>query len=339
MSVTDFMETGGNKLKIHILKKVNEENYIGGDETKILHIKAGNKLGELTPGVSYMIIKPEKQDNETLALNPKFKAVKITKLHLSDKDAMVEEIFERIKENVNIVGDVKGETFDTITAKPANAKLKKMTAKCLSTSRIIESTYGEYRIAKVRDLDNNKGDINLNKHNKNKMQVGKTYHIENFKVSSYKADSSDFRRLATLPTTLIREISKNEEKKYSHIRLGDEEGSGECIGIGKTFGYFGCNNCWKKVEIETTFCGACSASTDTRTMEFSTELYVEIDDEVLTLQGFRRHFPQLKVETIETEDIEEILENEFIGKKINIEFNEGNEEETKKLIRINKIGD
>ena len=88
MSVTDFMETGGNKLKIHILKKVNEENYIGGDETKILHIKAGNKLGELTPGASYMVIKPEKQGNETLALNPKFKAVKITKLHLSDKDAM-----------------------------------------------------------------------------------------------------------------------------------------------------------------------------------------------------------------------------------------------------------
>ena len=73
---------------------------------------------------------------------------------------------------------------------------------------------------------------------------------------------------------MIREISKNEEKKYSHIPLGNEEGSGECIGIGKTFGYFGCANCWKKVEIEANFFGACSASTDTRTMEFSTELYV-----------------------------------------------------------------
>ena len=213
-----------------------------------------------------------------------------------------------------------------------------MTVKCLSTSRIIESPYGEYRIAAIRDSNNNKGDINLSKHSKNKMEVGKLYHIENFKTSSYKSEGSEFRRLATLPTTLIKSLVSTEQKQWSHIRLGDEEGSGDCIGIGKTFGYFGCANCWKKVEVDATFCTKCSAETTNRTMEFSAELYIEIDNEILTFQGFRRHFPHLKVESIEADDIEQMMENEFVGKKIDMEFNEGDEDENKKLIKIKKIG-
>ena len=74
-------------------------------------------------------------------------------------------------------------------------------------------------------------------------------------------------------------------------------------------------------------------------MEFSSELYIEIDDKILTLQGFRRQFPQLKVESIEAEDIEELMEKEFVGKKIDMEFNEGDEDERKKLVKIKKIGD
>ena len=70
-------------------------------------------------------------------------------------------------------------------------------------------------------------------------------------------------------------------------------------------------------------------------MEFSTELYIEIDDKILTLQGFRRQFPQLKVESIETEDIEELMEKEFVGKKIDMEFNEGDENESKKESGLN----
>ena len=284
MSVAEFMETGGNKLKVHILQKINDENYIGGDETKILHIKVpNNKFGALASSQSYTVIKPEKQDNETLVLNPKFKPVKIAKLHLTDKTNIVEEILNRIKENVN-VGKTSGETFETIASKPANAKLSQMIVKCISKSRIITSPYGEYRIAKVRDSDNNKGDINLNKHTKNKMEVGKLYQIENFKVSNYKGDNSEFRRLATLPMTLIKEVGKDNEERYRHIRLGDEEGSGDCLGIGRTFGYFGCANCWKKVELENSFCTKCSAPTTDITMEFSTELYLEIEDEVHTFQ-------------------------------------------------------
>ena len=338
VSVMEFMESGGTKLKAHILKKINSENYIGGDESKIVHIKVGNKIGELCTGVSYLFIKPEKQDDETLVLNEKFKAVKVAKIHLSDKTISVNELFERLKESINIVGEACGDTFETIEAKPANAKVTKMTVKCLSISRIIESPYGEYRIAKLRDSNNNKGDINLNKHTKNKMEVGKLYHIENFKTSTYKAEGSEFRRLGTLPTTMIKALGSTEQKQWSHIRLGDEEASGDCIGIGKTFGYFGCANCWKKVEVDATFCTKCSAATETRTMEFSTELYIEIDDKILTLQGFRRQFPQLKVESIEAEDIEELMEKEFVGKKIDMEFNEGDEDESKKLVKIKKIG-
>ena len=92
--------------------------------------------------------------------------------------------------------------------------------------------------------------------------------------------------MATTPITTIKEIGVTEGKKYKHIRLGDEEGTGECIGIGKTYGYYGCSNCWKKVEEIAKMCGSCSAPTTTKTNEFSAELYFEIDHEILTLQGF-----------------------------------------------------
>ena len=54
---------------------------------------------------------------------------------------------------------------------------------------------------------------------------------------------------------------------------------------------------------------------------------------------FRRHFPNLKVESIKTEDNEEILENGLVGKKLDIEINEGYQDETKNLIKINKYGE
>ena len=74
-------------------------------------------------------------------------------------------------------------------------------------------------------------------------------------------------------------------------------------------------------------------------MEFSTEHYLEMEDEVRTFQAFRRHFPNLKVKSVKTEDIEEILENRLFGRKLDIEFHEGDQDEIKKLIKINKYGD
>ena len=338
LTVEKFLENGGMKLKIHILKKINDENYIGGDETKILHIKNGNLSNELTEGMSYMVIKPEKQDDDTLVLNPKFKPVKTAKLSLKSKSKLVDEIANKIKIKKDVVVEVEsGMTLEMIETKEANKKLSKMTAKCLNISKLIPSKYGEFRIVKLRDLDNKKGDINLYKHTKNKMEVGKVYHIENFKVSNYKSEGSEFRRLGTLPITLITEVSQSEENKYKHIRLGDDEGEAVCIGIGKTHGYFGCANCWKKVEEIATTCTHCYTSTATKTMEFSTELYFEMESEIITLQGFRRHFHPLKIDSIETDKIEESLEQELVGNTLDVEFNEGDEDNVKKLVKVNKI--
>ena len=308
MTVEKFLENGGMKLKIHILKKINEKNYIGGDESKILHIRNENLSNELTEGVSYMVIKPEKQGDGTLVLNPKFKPVKTAKLSLKNQSKLVDEIANKVKIQDVAVEVTSSVTFEIIETKEANTKLSKMTVKCLSRSKIIPSPYGEFRIAKLRDLDNNKGDINLYKHTKNQLEVGNLYHIEHFKVSNHRSVGSEFRRLATLPITLIKEISQTEAKKYKMIRLGDDEGEGVCIGIGKTHGYFGCANCWKKVEEIAANCTNCHTSTTTKTMEFSTELYFEMESEILTLQAFRRHFHPLKIDSIESDKIEESLE-------------------------------
>ena len=255
---------------------------------------------------------------------------------MSDKKEAVSYLENNLFLDVDDDTTTDGETLENVAKKPANSKVSRMTVKCLSTSKIIKSPYGEYRIAKIRDFDNNKCDINLNKHNKDKMEKEKLYHIDNFKVSDYKADNTEYRRLATLPTTLIRQVGKMEENKYKHIRLGDKEAEGTCLGIGRTFGYFGCQSCWKKVEDEVPLCAKCNTSTENKTKEFSTQLYIEIDEEVLTFQAFRSQFHWLTVDTVEADEIEELLEADLTGQEVKIELNDGYVEEIKKLVKIKK---
>ena len=337
MSIERFMQEGSKLLKVHVMKKVNGSNYIGGDESLLVHMKLDtSNFGELEENHSYSLIKPAKFDEQTIVLNPKFKPLKISKINTSATEDDVGTFEQTLVINPE---QPDGETFDTIDKKPPNSKISKMTVKCLSTSRIIDTPYGEYRIAKIRDVENNKGDINLNKHSKNKMEVDKTYHLENFKVSSYKNEDSKYRRLSTLPITLLREKSKLEINKYNHIRLGDEKASGICMGFGRVFGYYGCQNCRKKVEPDAEFCLKCNASTDMKTEEFTAELYLEIEEEVVTALTFKRHFIGNKLFTVEQEDIEKFLDAEVVGKKIDLEYNEGEKEDTITLVKIIKIAE
>ena len=78
-------------------------------------------------------------------------------------------------------------------------------------------------------------------------------------------------------------------------------------------------------------------STTTRTMEFCTELSIEIDNEILALKGFRRQFTQLNVESNEAEIIEEIMEKKFVGKKIDMDFNECVEDEARNPPRLTRL--
>ena len=337
MSLENCMDNGGNILKVHIIKKRNGSNYIGGDSTRLVHLKLTNSnFGDLEENCSYSLIKPEKHDDKTIILNPKYKPSKTSKVHTSKNRNDAEEYEAEIEFRED---ETDGETFETINKKPGKTKLKKMTVKCISISRIIQTTYGEYRIAKIRDTENNKADINLNKHSKNKMEVDKVYHIENFKVTDFKNEDSKYRRLATLPNTLIKQIERMEEGQFSHITLGDEKANGTCIGIGKVFGYYGCKNCWKKVEDDASFCLRCNESTVSKTIEFSAELYVEIEEEIMTAQGFKRQFSGLKIETVEDEEITDILETRVVGKNLGIEYNEGDKDDNIILVKIQKIDD
>ena len=337
MSVNDFMKDGGKVLKANIVKKLNGSNYIGGDISRLVHLKhASENFGELQEGQSYSFIKPQKENEITVALSPKFKPAKIG--HIKAKST-AEDLAE-IEKNIQVGREnICCETFETCEQKPGKSIIAKMTVKCLSLSRIIQTSYGEYRIAKVRDTDNSKGDINLYKHCKNKMIVDKIYHMETVKITDYKNEETKYRRLATTPTTLIKEVSRVEESRYSHMTLGDERTNGICIGIGRVFGYHGCSNCWKKVDESDANCKNCNLSTDSKNAEFSAELYIEIEEMIVTIQGFKRMFPPDKRNTIDEEEITSLLEGTLVGKKIDFEYNEGKNEDEWKLVKIRHLSD
>ena len=335
MSVNDFVEGRSKHLKVHILKKINGSNYVGGDDSKLLHIKLNpENFGELEENQSYSLIKPEKQSNDEVIANEKFKPAKIAKIQTQKTKQDAESLEVRLV--LHKTGS-ESETFASIDTKADNYKVKKMTVRCLSLSRNIETQYGSYRIAKVRDTENNKGDINLNKHNRNKMEVDKMYYMENIKVGNYRADGSDYRRLATLPSSVIKQVEKMNEANYDHITLGDDRATSVCIGLGKVYGYYGCHNCWKKVEEDDDHCKKCNTPTDNKSMEFSAELYMEMDEDVITAQAFKRQLTGVKIETIDNEDIEKILEEHLVGKKIEMEYNAGQKEDSIMLIKIRKL--
>ena len=335
MSVREFMDGSCKHLKVHIVKKINGANYIGGDNSKLVHITLNpDTFGELQQDQSYSLIKPEKQSENVVNANSKFKPAKINKLK-------VEISTENIKKFENGITlhrlESDNETFNSSETKAANYKLKRMTVKCLSLSRIIETTYGQYRIAKIRDTENNKGDINLNKHNKNKMEVDKLYNMENVKIGDYRSETSKYRRLSTIPTTVIKQVELIDEAKYDHITLGDEKTTTVCIGLGRVYGYYGCKKCWKKVYEDAEKCENCNIPTDEKTKEFSCELYLEIADEVLTAQAFKRQFPNINLQAVDLDTVETVLEDHIVGKKMEIEYNEGEKEDSIMLIKIRKF--
>ena len=56
-----------------------------------------------------------------------------------------------------------------------------------------------------------------------------------------------------------------------------------------------------------------------------------------TTQAFRRKFPQIKIESIDSEEIEKILEEYVVGKKFEIQYNEGHKEDTLMLLKLRQI--
>ena len=56
-----------------------------------------------------------------------------------------------------------------------------------------------------------------------------------------------------------------------------------------------------------------------------------------TTQAFRRKFPQIKIESIDSEEIEKILEEYVVGKKFEIQYNEGHKEDMLILLKLRQI--
>ena len=73
-------------------------------------------------------------------------------------------------------------------------------------------------------------------------------------------------------------------------------------------------------------------STSTQPQLNSTELGL-----TWTTQAFRRKFPQIKIESIDSEEIEKILEEYVVGKKFEIQYNEGHKEDMLILLKLRQI--
>ena len=131
MSVQNFMDGSSKHLKVKILKKINGANYVGGDDSSLVHIKLNpDNFGELEEGKSYSLIKPEKQGNNVVVANSKFKPAKISDVKTSKNKSDAEALEKSIVLH-NIPGE--NETFESIATKAANSKIKKMTVRCIST--------------------------------------------------------------------------------------------------------------------------------------------------------------------------------------------------------------
>ena len=76
MSIERFMQEGRKLLKVHVMKKVNGSNYIGGDGSLLVHMKLDtSNVWELEENHSYSLIKPAKFDEQTIVLNSEMQGI------------------------------------------------------------------------------------------------------------------------------------------------------------------------------------------------------------------------------------------------------------------------
>jgi hypothetical protein len=343
MSLKEVLQgdTKVRAIKIKVLVNQGEKSIVGDGSGLAICCAPNMAFRKMLEGQCYTILKPLKLDQNTIIPNEKLKPFQIDNFPLTPKKSELLKLQTLLKDNFEDKDrpvdkhTSKLTTFQDIANFPPKTEIRTITAKILNISKDIAGTYGTYNIAKLKDKNSDKMDINIyNQKIKAKMQVGDIFELRHLKVTEYVKDGESSRRLVTTARSSGSKPNSEIETLFKDVPLGDKREEGKVVAIHDIFSYFSCSKCWKKTDEEDTIC-SCGNSYEIHVKDFHFQMYIETTQaEIIeVIHTFRRQ-TKLVVDTLVPEDIQTVLENTFFKKMFTFEWNIITDEEELRMINI-----
>ena len=343
MTIKEVLQSDKKVQFIKIKVIVNHgDNSIVGDATGLAICCASNtSFRDMKEGQCYQILKPIKKDQDTFTPNEKLKPFKIVNFPLTPKKpdlSKLQALLQSKSEDKHTLverKDIKLTSFNDLEKLAPKSEIKAITAKVVHLSKDIAGSYGSYNIAKLKDINCIKMDINIYNHKlKIKFKIGDVVELKNLKITEFSKDDQTFRRLVTTSRSSGEKSNSDIEALFKEVPLGDKREDGKIVAIHDIFTYLSCSKCWKKTAEEDTSC-SCGNSDNINIKDFTCKLYIETtkDENIEVIHTFRRQ-TNLDVTTLIHDDIEAILEDKLLNKRFTFEWNISFDEEDLKMVKI-----
>lgn len=324
-SLLDDGKLRTSMLEVQLIKQISTNSYIIADKSMvaILDIQdAPSHSKNMIPGCWYKLIKCQRGDKSTIKINQKFKPVKAhVKGELPDISSEVRKLETAI---VSSATSRTYESFQTMSSKPNQSKIEKITVKVITKSRVISTNKGNYQICNIKDCNGDTSSINLYSKYLDCLEPFKIYKISSLRKGEVNKNEETKMRLHTTGFTKIEDGSLEDTMNFKQIGNGELSCTGEMIGYGDLSIYQSCKIHYKKLD-ESQNCPKCEDQVQEEGIieDCRTELYIETktnkeedeDTDVKEIITFKRVL-NLK----DGENIEEHL-SELTGQKVKIDYN------------------
>ena len=311
-------------LHVNIIEKVSPNQYIVGDSTglAIMEVSSGKHV-EVGQGLK--LIKPRKDEDDSIVADDKFTPMKTKPLVLAKVDkSKITDLKKKAKKKA----EHKPPQTDYIDFNSIlndyqeNTVINKILVYVVSVSRVIDGTYGEYQICNMRDTSSTPLTLSLYKPHVKKLQDNQVYSLTKVKKNILKNDGAV--RLSTTKYSQIQKGSSLEEKMFQNVQVADHIIEGSCVMYTNLSHYKACSKHFTKLTDDGK-CEGCQVKIDEADVKHDFHCLLQVEDQehedLVPILIFRRHlnFDAVMNET----EIEEKIEQFIIGQIVKIQYNDG----------------
>ena len=317
-------------LHVNVLKEISKFQFIVGDKTGLALLTVpGESSSNIEVGKGLKIMKPSKVNDQLIASHPKFNPMKTKSLEITvDQDVM-----DHLEKVSNVTSQVdKGISFNQIECDYGEtAMIDSVLVYVTSKSRIIEGKFGNYQICNIVDHEGSNFSINLYKQHVDKLDANQVYKLQKVKKTTIQTDTGI--RMATTNLTKIHKATPDQIDVFSDVKIADKKIDGTCVMFNDFNYYKSCKKHSTKID-EDGKCYSCGdLGKDGSRPDFRCTLIIENskdddeeDESFTSIVVFMRHLDIEVTDDNDEERIIEILEENIVGKRVEVHYNVISEE-------------
>ena len=309
-----------NTIEAKIIEKIDESKFIIADEHDAMIMIGINDKTQSKPiveGISVRIMKPKYIDQNTVEANENFKIMKIKPIEANIKPKVLKSLKELGASTSKTGAEIKLITFEELDQIKDKTEGFNLVVKVSSVSRAMDGKFSKFKLATIKDRQNMQNNLAIYPPHLDSLTPGKIYKLSVVKKTDYKKENENYNRLSTVRKADIKEFD-DKKKDFKNVTVGECVLSGLVLGFGDVHEYSACKSSWMKVRESQKCEKHIDAKEDCQiTQEFVTEIYIDVNNEVETLSGFRRHFGL-------NEQVQDNIEDELeklVSKEVKIEYN------------------